>query len=41
MLKKWLILISIMVFSLAIAYFIDQYYISGKGIMFLIEAFHL
>ncbi len=40
--KKKIIFTGIVIFiSFGIAYFIDKYYIEGKGIMFLFELFKL
>jgi len=41
MLKKWLMRIIVLLFSFFLAYFIDQYYIVGKGTGFLLEIFKL
>lgn len=35
--KKWVVIFGIIIISFVIAYFIDQYYIEGKGIGFILE----
>ena len=40
--KQWIVKIGIvMILSFCIAYFIDQYYIKGRGSSFLIQLFKL